>query len=75
MNKTRIWTAYQWTCDECGKDNFERAIAAELTPEERQEIADDQGLDLEYMRGDFVLAPEVVKCGHCGEQFETEDAE
>lgn len=75
MKKTRIWTAYQWTCDECGRDNFERAVQAELTPEDRKKIAEDQGIDLEAMSGDFVLAPEYVKCVHCGEEFETEDAQ
>lgn len=47
--KVRIWTAYQWTCDDCGRDNFERAITCELTPDERKDLAEEHGLDPEYM--------------------------
>lgn len=63
-----------WTCDGCGRDNFERAIPAELTPEDRKEIAEDLGVDVMALHGNYVVAPDYVKCQHCGEEFETEDA-
>ena len=62
--------AFVWTCDNCGRDNFERAIVCELSPEERQEINEANGIEDGEM-GDWMLAPEEVKCPHCDAGYTT----
>jgi DNA-directed RNA polymerase subunit RPC12/RpoP len=75
-SKVRIWTAYQWTCDDCGKDNFERAVTVELTPNDRQELAEDNDCDPDEIRNvELCSYPEEVTCQHCGSEFETENPE
>lgn len=77
MKRTiRIWSAYQWTCDDCGLDNWEQAIVQELTPDDRAEIAADHGVDLDNLGpGDLVSYPDEVKCIHCGSEFNVEHPE
>lgn len=55
--------AYMWTCEACGRDNFERAI--ELSPEQ---VA---GMDLPYQasEGTWLTSPSEVTC-QCGQTFE-----
>ncbi len=70
--------AFVWTCDECGRDNFERGVS--LSPES---IAIDQlpdAMDAETFQawtqaggeGAFMTAPSRVTCPHCNSQFDTE---
>lgn len=61
--------AYEWTCEECGRNQFESAITMELTDEERQEMSED------FAEGegvDFVSYPDEVTCPDCGTTYETE---
>lgn len=62
--------AYCWTCDGCGRDNFERAVtlAPESIrpgdiPEDIQDWLDAGG------EADWVMAPDRVRCRHCGASF------
>jgi hypothetical protein len=48
--------AVEWTCDECGKIQFE-SIVADVSGEDSDEM------DL--------LLPDTVKCKSCGHEFET----
>lgn len=74
--------AFVWTCDECGQDNFERAIT--LAPEsiDPDDLPSTGGMDPEEVRewleeggqGVWVTAPTHVKCRHCGTEFDTTDA-
>jgi rubredoxin len=59
--------AYVWDCDNCGGENFERAVVYEFTPEERRELA-EQGEEPET--GNWMTHPDHVKCRHCGAAFE-----
>lgn len=76
--KIEMRPAYQWTCDECGRDQFESAMVADFTEEDRLETAKSLGMIDEYcteipedLEGDFVSHPERVKCNACGAEFET----
>lgn len=70
--------AYEWTCENCGRNCFESAIVCELTPEDRLEQAMFMGLVDEYeekipeeMQGEFLSYPESVTCPHCQSEFAT----
>jgi hypothetical protein len=71
--------AFLCTCEDCGRDNFARAIeldpmmvaeddypaAVDAHPEAAQEWLEAGG------EGVWLVAPEKVKCGHCGAEYET----
>lgn len=67
--------AYEWTCEDCGRDNFVRAVVPSLSPEEIEEIREDHGID-DWQPGDWYTRPDSVTCEHCGAEFgvEREDA-
>ena len=70
--------AHEWTCPECGRDQFERSYIPGLEPDEIPDIpmndadysVDDE--DAEVRCGVFVFVPSVVQCAFCGEEFEAE---
>lgn len=77
--KVEMHNAYLWVCDSCGRDNFERAIIAELPEDEQEEMFREfHGMEkyepLPENWKDFAMMcyPDSVKCGHCGEWFDTE---
>ena len=57
-------TAYSWDCPTCGRENFGRAIVREFSPEERQAMEAEHGL--EFKTGDWVVTPKIVECKTCG---------
>lgn len=76
--KIQLHTAFTWTCEECGQDNFERSVTLEPELVKATVAAEDQreidrlkraGIDVS---GDWVTSPSEVKCKHCGAEFETE---
>jgi len=76
--KIEMRPAYEWTCESCGRNQFESAMVADFSEEERLQTAKAMGLVDEYctevpedLTGDFVTHPETVRCNHCGESFET----
>lgn len=71
MNSVELRPAYEWTCDECGVDQFEHGIVAELSKEERDELAEDHGIE-HPMTGDWMIAPEEVICKWCGTTYKTQ---
>jgi DNA-directed RNA polymerase subunit RPC12/RpoP len=81
--KVEMQHAWEWICDECGRNNFVSSVVAEMPPEERLQFAKDQGmiemwateLPEELKSGDFMTFPTEVKCSHCGSEFETEHDE
>lgn len=70
--RVELVPAWLWTCDECGRDNFERSIVAELSAEEMDELKQDHGIE-EFHEGDFLSAPDQVVCQGCGEEFQTKE--
>lgn len=71
--KVEMRPAHTWTCDECCRDNFERGVVAELSPEGSREMRDAGCEGNELKTGFWMTIPESVKCGHCGAEFETEE--
>lgn len=79
-SKARLFSAYSWDCDNCGAENFERAVTADLTDDEREE-AFRHFHDLEpwtplpegWREFELVTSPTVVTCRSCGMEFEAED--
>lgn len=63
--------AYEWTCPECGRDNFERAVVAEMSAEEDAELRAEHGVESERA-GEWLLGPVEVECPHCEAVFRTE---
>lgn len=74
MGKQRmveVHTAWVWDCDECGRENFERAQTLEADEQEIAEMRDEYGVQ-PWETGDFVAWPESVTCAHCNETFDVD---
>jgi len=76
--KVEMRPAYQWTCDGCGRDNFESSIVIELTEDDRLDQARHMGLIGEfdtvvpdYLEGRFESYPESVTCKFCSKTYDT----
>lgn len=73
-NKVELRPAYEWTCDECGRDSFVGGVIVEVDEQMRSDLV-ESGLDDPPMlkTGHWQTQPEEVTCSHCGESFGTED--
>lgn len=83
--KAELHAAFVWDCDECGRENFVRAIegnideAALESAENRivgdlvapAELVDDE-LRAEFLVQRISLAPDFVYCQSCGKSFPVE---
>jgi hypothetical protein len=66
-----LLTAWFWICPTCGKRNFETGTDPELGPDEA--VAARRKLGIEpWDDGDLTLMPVIVRCHHCGEDFDVE---
>jgi hypothetical protein len=73
--------AFLWTCEDCGRDNFERGITISPESIDPEDPPDTPGADPDTIRdwleaggeGGFVVAPDQVKCRHCGSEFGTSE--
>ena len=72
LPSVEIHTAYVWTCEECGIDNFEYGAIMEFDKEEEDHLVKKYGIE-EWQTGEWVIAPEEVECKECGARFQTED--
>ncbi len=73
--QVEIHPAFVWTCEECGSENFERAVVHEVSPEEHWELRElypDQDPD-DLGTGTWLTYPGDVACRHCGAQFDAVD--
>jgi len=71
MQEVELHAAWMFDCDNCGKENFVRAIVPEtLDDDERAEVLDMMGIEDtdEYFP---TLVPMEVVCKYCGTPFET----
>lgn len=71
LGEVELREAFEWTCDDCGVDQFERAI-----PVARDSLDDDakEAFDSLMDGADGVhalRAPNVVTCKNCGKAFRT----
>lgn len=73
-NKVELRPAYEWTCEECGRDNFAGGVMVEIDDQMKEDLV-RSGLDDPPMleTGFWQTRPDEVTCSHCGECFETED--
>ena len=62
--------AFAWTCPECGLDHFERAIHAEMSQEELEELRVEHGVQ-PWESGHFTTSPKSVTCPDCKQKFST----
>ena len=60
---------FEWTCDECGRDNIQRSIKKELSAEEELKIKLANGIPLDE-EGGFEYLPDYVTCKFCEAEFE-----
>lgn len=74
MQVARLSVVYEWSCDNCGLTNIARGMKPTLTAEEKAEILEDSGVDLDE-QGDLTMMPTVVKCQSCRTQYATHDAD
>jgi hypothetical protein len=71
-HKVELRPAYEWTCEDCGADNFEGGVIVELDEQMKEDLA-KSGLDDPPMleTGYWQTQPEQVTCKHCDSEFET----
>lgn len=72
LKAVELIPAFSWTCEHCGGDNFARAMVADLSPEDMQELAAEHGVE-SWETGHFMTKPDVVSCLHCQSKFGTLD--
>jgi len=71
MKSVELHQAFSWICDSCGHRNFERAIAVEMSEEDREELCYEAGVDPD--EGEWLRAPELVICSKCKEEYKVEE--
>ena len=71
LDRVEMRPAYDWTCPECGRDSFVRAIAAEVTPEHCENLGVEGEEAEELMSGRWQTYPHNVVCQHCDTMFPT----
>lgn len=76
MKEVELFHAWEWICDECGKNNFASSVTLSV------EEAEDMGIEVIMPEipegktkedGNFIVfsEPEEVKCENCGAEFKT----
>jgi predicted nucleic acid-binding Zn ribbon protein len=73
-HKAELHPAFVWDCDDCGRENFVRAIVGEFDDDIMQQMRDEHGIT-DYEMGDWHSMPISVECSHCGTIFEVDDAQ
>jgi hypothetical protein len=71
MKTVELHLAYFWQCDDCGQENFCRSVVAQMSAEDRADMA-EQGF-APGVAGDWQTRPDVVCCSLCGEKFKASD--
>jgi hypothetical protein len=69
--EVELHPAFVWDCDECGRENYERAIMPpfQSVAEEREAY---EALDLTPGEEIPVMAPAFVSCRICGKEYQTD---
>ena len=69
----RLHQGWWWTCEECGRDNFERAIVQEVNQTEADMLSDMSGRPAEdIIKAGVTPIPLSVMCAYkdCGHDFD-----
>jgi hypothetical protein len=76
MKKVELHSAYVWDCDECGTENFVRAVTIDLNPDDEE---DAKAIEALYPEGvpegagvKAMTCPNRVVCKHCKTEFKSE---
>lgn len=76
--KVELRQAFEWTCDECGRDQFISVVCEPASEEIKREILEREGVIESWeempegVEFEAIAAPLSVTCEHCGETFETD---
>lgn len=68
MRRIDLRYAFEWTCDECGRDNYARAVPVSLSPEEMDALSSIEGDDVR--EDELFTSPDTVTCIHCKVTFQ-----
>lgn len=64
--------AFEWTCPECNREQFAKAIRSFFaSDEEERETKIALGIDPDDVEGAVVCAPVYVRCEVCKEEFKS----
>lgn len=67
----KIKAVWKWHCPTCGHTNTPPYRVAELSAEEAEELRNEHGVQ-PWQTGDWVVAPTIVDCLSCGDEFDAE---
>jgi hypothetical protein len=70
----KLHQGWWWTCEECGRDNFERAVIQEVSEEEAEHLEELSGRPSEeILKSGVTPIPLWVNCSYedCGHEFDT----
>lgn len=79
LPEIELHQAWTWDCDNCGTGNYCRAVTAELTPEEKEEmLREEYGIQPydavpEALNVEMITCPVQVTCSSCGAEFKTKE--
>ena len=72
--------AFFWTCDDCGRDNFDRGrtlMLESIDHADLPELGHMEGVKVWVEvggSGTLVLTPRLVRCLHCAAEFEIDSS-
>lgn len=77
--KVELRMAYEWTCEDCGRNNFKSSLEMDSGEEGRLNDLKRLGMVEEFSEtipeelegGKLFSVPSDVVCTHCGSAFET----
>ena len=67
---TELRPAYEWTCENCGRDQFTSGIVPSFSQEELEELRLEYGMT-PWETGVWMQMPLQVTCQFCHETFDT----
>lgn len=67
--------AWQWTCEACGRDSFERTVVCDPRRDKdfAEMLQEAQAQDAGFDGVQWYTCPRWVQCGHCGARYATHD--
>ncbi|HVL14133.1 MAG TPA: hypothetical protein VM529_16300 [Gemmata sp.] len=82
MSIVNLSPAYVWDCEDCGRENFQRAVSLKLDPRDdgdaetiRRMHGLSEGEPIPPTLGvGMMTRPNRVTCKHCGTEFEAADS-
>lgn len=80
LRTVELFQAFVWTCEECGQDNYERAVRISPESIDLENLPAGSFEEAESIRefllqggeGDFLQAPQHVRCRECSAEFDAD---